>query len=56
MIAANAWTAAQGAWLDEELGRPTTYTIVVRHEDAYADTAPGVGHTHIYRHDATSPR
>jgi len=42
-VAANAWTAAQAAWLDTVLGEPTTYTFVVRHEQHDADTAPGVG-------------
>jgi hypothetical protein len=42
VTAANAWTDAQGTWLDQELAKPTTYTFVVRHEDASADTAPGV--------------
>ncbi len=41
-IAANAWSAAQGTWLEAELAKPTTYTFVVRHEPAAANTAPGV--------------
>jgi calcineurin-like phosphoesterase family protein len=41
-VAANAWSAAQSAWLDAVLARPTTYTFVVRHEPASATTAPGV--------------
>jgi hypothetical protein len=41
-VAANAWTADQGRWLDGALGRATTYTFVVRHEGADATTAPGV--------------
>jgi hypothetical protein len=41
-IAANAWTSAQSTWLDTTLAVPTTYTFVVRHESASADTAPGV--------------
>ncbi|MGH7270882.1 MAG: metallophosphoesterase family protein [Polyangiaceae bacterium] len=41
-IAANAWTAEQGTWLDATLARPTTYTFVVRHEPAEAIEAPGV--------------
>jgi hypothetical protein len=41
-VAANAWSDAQGAWLEAALARPTTYTFVVRHEPADADTAPGV--------------
>ena len=31
-VAANAWDAAQAAWLDAEMAKPTTYTFVVRHE------------------------
>jgi hypothetical protein len=41
-VAANAWSAAQGTWLESALARPTTYTFVVRHEPASAGTAPGV--------------
>ena len=41
-IAANAWSPAQGAWLEGELARPSTYTFIVRHEPASATTAPGV--------------
>jgi Calcineurin-like phosphoesterase len=41
-VAANAWDAAQSAWLGDELAKPTTYTFVVRHEANAADTAPGV--------------
>jgi hypothetical protein len=42
VIAANAWDNGQSTWLDEELGHPTTYTFIVRHEGTTADTAPGV--------------
>ncbi|HZU85632.1 MAG TPA: metallophosphoesterase [Polyangiaceae bacterium] len=41
-VAANAWDGAQADWLDATLGRPTTYTFVVRHEPAAATSAPGV--------------
>jgi Calcineurin-like phosphoesterase len=41
-IAANAWSPAQATWLDAELAKPTTYTFVIRHESATANTAPGV--------------
>jgi hypothetical protein len=41
-IAANAWDAAQQAWLDAVLTEPTTYTFVVRHEPPDSNTAPGV--------------
>lgn len=41
-IAANAWSDAQGAWLESALSKPTTYTFVVRHEPASAGQAPGV--------------
>ncbi len=41
-VAANAWSAAQETWLDSALSQPTTYTFVVRHEPASANTAPGV--------------
>ena len=42
MIAANAWSDAQAAWLSLAMSRPTTYTFVVRHEGSSATAAPGV--------------
>ncbi len=42
VIAANAWDAAQNAWLETTLAKPTTYTFIIRHEPAAANTAPGV--------------
>jgi hypothetical protein len=42
VVAANAWNDTQAAWLDAELAKDTTYTFVVRHESASANTAPGV--------------
>ena len=55
VIAANAWSPTQQAWLDGELARPTTYTFVVRHESATANTAPGVtpSETSISAHPVT---
>jgi hypothetical protein len=41
-VAANAWTSAQSSWLSTTLAQPTTYTFVLRHESASANTAPGV--------------
>jgi hypothetical protein len=42
-VAANAWTAAQGTWLDGELASATTYTFVVRNEGSTSCSgAPGV--------------
>ena len=41
-VAANAWSDAQAAWLDQALSVPTTYTFVIRHEEDSASTAPGV--------------
>ena len=41
-IAANAWDSTQATWLDATLAQKTTYTFVVRHEPAAANTAPGV--------------
>ncbi len=41
-IAANAWDAEQASWLDGALSETTTYTFVIRHEPAAANTAPGV--------------
>jgi len=42
-VAGNAWDATQSAWMDAAMAKPTTYTFVVRHEPAAANTAPGVG-------------
>jgi hypothetical protein len=41
-IAANAWTSEQATWLASAMAEATTYTFVVRHEPAAANTAPGV--------------
>jgi hypothetical protein len=41
-VAANAWTQDQANWLDQAMGKATTYTFLVRHESASANTAPGV--------------
>jgi len=42
VLAANAWSSEQGAWLDRAMSRATTYTFVVRHEGSNATAAPGV--------------
>jgi hypothetical protein len=42
VVAANAWSPAQAAWLDAELAKPTTYTFLVRHESHSVTQAPGV--------------
>jgi hypothetical protein len=41
-IAGNAWSSAQSTWLTSALAETTTYTFIVRHEPAEANTAPGV--------------
>jgi predicted phosphodiesterase len=41
-VAANAWGTDQQTWLDTAMSRQTTYTFIVRHESASANTAPGV--------------
>ncbi len=41
-VAGNAWDDTQSAWFDAALSVTTTYTFVVRHESASANTAPGV--------------
>ncbi len=41
-IAANAWDSTQSSWFDSAMSQSTTYTFVVRHEPASANTAPGV--------------
>jgi hypothetical protein len=55
VVAANAWSAQQAAWLDAALAQPTTYTFVVRHEPRSAITAPGVlpSEAVIARHPCT---
>ena len=40
VVAANAWTAAQGKWLEEQLAKSTTYTFVVRHEGSFVKNGP----------------
>jgi hypothetical protein len=40
-VAANAWSSTQLSWLQATLAVPTTYTFVIRHEPANANTAPG---------------
>jgi Calcineurin-like phosphoesterase len=41
-VAANAWDSTQSAWFTQQMQVTTTYTFVVRHESADANTAPGV--------------
>jgi len=41
-IAGNAWDSAQSSWLTTTLAQTTTYTFIIRHESASANTAPGV--------------
>jgi hypothetical protein len=41
-VAANAWTPAQGTWLDATLNVATTYTFVIRHEPNNDARAAGV--------------
>jgi hypothetical protein len=40
VAACNAWSSTQKSWLQGELAKPTTYTIVGRHEPSSATTAP----------------
>ncbi len=42
VVAANAWSPAQSAWLDQTLAMATTYTFVVRHESSQTTETPGV--------------
>ena len=55
LVAANAWTDAQAAWLETALSVPTTYTFVIRHEDNEATKAPGTVPSSelIYKHPLT---
>jgi hypothetical protein len=40
VVACNAWDATQKTWLQSELAKPTTYTIVARHEEIGASSGP----------------
>jgi hypothetical protein len=40
-VAANAWDSTQQSWLEAELGQPTQYTFVIRHEPPGNTDAPG---------------
>jgi hypothetical protein len=40
-VAANAWNSSQQSWLQSTLAVATTYTFIIRHEPANANTAPG---------------
>jgi hypothetical protein len=40
VVACNAWDATQKAWLQAELGAPSTYTFVARHEELGAPSSP----------------
>jgi hypothetical protein len=42
IIACNSWNATQQSWLTAQLATPTTYTILVRHENAASNTGPCV--------------
>ena len=42
VLAMNAWTSDQAAWLQQQLQQSTTYTFIVRHEPEGTTTAPGV--------------
>lgn len=46
-VAGNAWAPADYAWLEGVLARPTTYTIIVRHEPKAASQAPGARDSEI---------
>jgi predicted phosphodiesterase len=41
VVAANAWSDAQAAWLETQLSDPTTYTFVARHEADYITETNG---------------
>ncbi len=41
-VACNAWDQTQESWLTTQLETSTTYTILIRHEPAEANTAPCV--------------
>jgi len=39
-VAANAWDADQGTWLDTAMAKATTYTFIIRHESAQTNPGP----------------
>jgi hypothetical protein len=43
IVACNAWDQTQKTWLDGELAKQTTYTIVSRHQPSSATAGPCVG-------------
>ncbi|MBI5610810.1 MAG: metallophosphoesterase [Deltaproteobacteria bacterium] len=55
VVAPNAWTKQQAAWLEAELSKPTNYTFVLRHEPSYSTTAPGLlpSQTIVNKHPLT---
>jgi hypothetical protein len=42
VLGCNAWTGTQKAWFETEMARPSTFTIVARHEPSSASNAPCV--------------
>jgi len=42
VVACNSWDSTQSDWLKAQLAKPTTYTLLVRHEPAEANTGPCV--------------
>jgi predicted phosphodiesterase len=40
VMACNAWDATQLAWVEAQLSRTTTYTLIARHEEMNADSNP----------------
>lgn len=42
VIACNVWSTTQKTWLQNELAKPTTYTLLARHEPAGSTTGPCV--------------
>jgi len=53
VIACNYWNTAQQSWLTSALARPTTYTILARHEDSGATTGPCVNTVETMMKNAT---
>ena len=64
ILACNYWNTEQRTWLEQELQKPTTYTVVVRHQNSggpcggdvdkllekYPYTLLLVGHIHTFSH------
>jgi hypothetical protein len=47
VVACNNWDSTQSDWLKAQLAKPTTYTLLARHEPAEANTGPCVNQAEV---------